>query len=440
MPKKTVSYLLILVWVLMAGCSQSLYLQGRKHLSRGEYEPAIEAFYQEISVHPTNAAAWRELGVAYYKQGNLTKAEDALKQANNIRPDARTHLFLGLIYEKNADYTKAIQAYSTALSLQPRGKTASQIRAHLDRLVQKKIENDIATALANESAIDTDTIPDNTIAVANFDASNLPPELAPIARGLAEFTAIDLSKVHSLTVVERMKLDLILRELKLGTSGYIDPASAPRLGRLMGTKKIVTGSILNIGEDAFKLDAAVVNTVDSSTLGPNSVEGKLKNFFKVQKNLVFKILDELGITPTPEERNAIMEVPTESYLAFMAYCRGLDYQNRGSEWQQAAEQEFTKAVELDPGFRQAEQQRQAIRNLQSSGITYENSLSQFEQFAITQPAEEEGVSGTLGERLTQVTLNIGTIPQTIGTGDSPVKPLDSPGNTGTVIIRGDLDE
>jgi len=110
MLRKTIPWLLLMA--LAAGCSQSLYMQGRRHLEEGNYDSAISAFYQEISANPASADAWRELGVAFYEKGDLVKAEDALKQANNIRPDARTHLFLGLVYEKQQDYNRAIDAYT----------------------------------------------------------------------------------------------------------------------------------------------------------------------------------------------------------------------------------------------------------------------------------------------------------------------------------------
>ena len=90
-------WLLAMIVVLITGCSQSLYMQGRRHLENERFDPAIEAFYAEIGANPTNFKAWRELGIAYYEMGDLTKAEDALSQAGNIRPDARTQLYLGMI-------------------------------------------------------------------------------------------------------------------------------------------------------------------------------------------------------------------------------------------------------------------------------------------------------------------------------------------------------
>ena len=77
---------LLLSVLLLAGCSQSFYGSGRKLLEQGQYESAVDAFYKEIAANPQNAAAWRELGVTYFRMGDLIKADDALKQASAITP------------------------------------------------------------------------------------------------------------------------------------------------------------------------------------------------------------------------------------------------------------------------------------------------------------------------------------------------------------------
>ena len=76
--------LMLALILLVSGCSQSLYMQGRRHLDDGRFDPAIDAFYKEIAANPTNHKAWRELGVAFYEKGDLVKAEDALKQSGGM--------------------------------------------------------------------------------------------------------------------------------------------------------------------------------------------------------------------------------------------------------------------------------------------------------------------------------------------------------------------
>ncbi len=422
--------LLALIGLLAIGCSQSLYMQGRRHLQAERYNPAIDAFYQEIATNPTSARAWRELGVAYYEIGELGKAEEALKQASSIKPDARTHLHLGLLFEKQEDYGKAIDAYAAALSLRPKGNTALATRAHLDRLISRRIETEVSWALENESAIDADTIPENAVAVANFDGSRLPPELAPITLGLAEFTASDLAKVKSLRVVERQRLDMILQELELSSSGYVDPSTAPRLGRLMGGRRLVTGSVLSVGDDGLRLDGVVVNTVDSSSAMIDGVEGDLVQFFKLQKQLVFSIIEELGVSLTAAERDAISEVPTESYLAFLAYCRGLDYQRRGMPG--PATREFAEAAELDNGFEQADRQR-TLSEGGSDDVSYQESFTQLEGAAGDDTVDPQDFTPGMDSYMSTIVDNSGTTAQ-----ETILLPPVVEG-MGTVEIRGDLD-
>jgi tetratricopeptide (TPR) repeat protein len=351
--------------LLLAGCAQNLVNQGRQLANEGQHDQAIELLYQEIANHPDNLRAWQELGVAFYKKGDLVKAEDALKKAD--KTDPRTHLYLGLVNEAREQYDYAIASYSAALKLDPGGETKKMIRTHLDQLIHRRVQAQVNQAVANESEINVAEIPTNTVAVTDFDGSNLSPELAPIAVGLAEFTAVDLSKVSQLRVVERMKLDVLMQEIELGKQGFVDPAQAPRVGRLLGSSRLVTGSVLETGDKQIRLDGAIVNVRDSSTTMPQPVEGELQKFFEVQKSLVFEVINDLGIQLTAEERDAIQEVPTESYLAFLAYSRGLDYQRRGMY--RAAQTEFTQALEADPNFGAADQQLQASISLQAPPVT-----------------------------------------------------------------------
>ncbi len=426
---------LIIIVLLAVGCSQSLYMQGRRLSDEGQYDRAIEAFYEDIRINPDNAGAWRELGVAFYKKGTLNKAEDALKQANHIAPDARTNLYLGLIHERHEQYDQAISAYSGALNLKTDGKTRNMVRAHLDKLIEKKFRKEAEIVVAGEAEINADTIPANSIAVVDFDAAHLPAELAPIGLGLAEFTSADLTKVGSLKVVDRMKIDAILNELKLGESGHINPASAPRVGRIIGSRRLVTGSLLDAGSGEIRLDGVIVNTADSSTEITEPTEGDVTRFFRVQKEFVFKVIDEMGIKLTPEERDAILEIPTESYLAFMAYCRGLDFKRRGN--MAAAANAFGQAAAEDKDFTQAAREAQsASLALTTPAGTGEMTFTGFEKSI----DEHTGARGgdNLDSRINSLIDGSGIIPNGSSRRGPNIQPIVT--RAGQVIIRGSFDD
>lgn len=423
----------VVALLLLVGCSQSLYTQGRNLVEQGEYDRAIERFYAEIANNPQSADAWRELGVAFYEKGDLTKAEDAFKQASKIKPDARTQLYIGLTLEQQEKYDDAIKAYGVSLSLNPGGETKKLIRAHLDQLISKRIQSEVSTALKNEAAIDVDTIPANTVAVVDFDGSNLSPDLAPIARGLAEFTSIDLAKVKTLRAIDRLKIDVIMDELHLAQSGAVDRSQAPRLGRLLGSYRLITGSVLGLGDEGLRLDGVIVNAADSSTVTPQPVEGDLAGIFKLQKQFVFEIIDDMGITLTPSERDAISKVPTESYLAFLAYCRGLEDERQGNF--RGAQASFDQATGLDQNFSEAAAKEEQVTAQMAVGGSY--SLSGFEASVLattTPPAP----TAELGSRLVTIGRNAGGVPN-IDTRPPVTAPPVVTGVTQTVVIRGSFD-
>lgn len=427
----------VVLLLLTIGCSQSLYMQGRRLADEGEYDRAIKAFYDDIKLNPASAETWRELGVAFYKKGDLDKAEEALKQANNIAPDARTNLYIGLVYEKQENFNRAIEAYRTSLSYNPGGNTRQMIEQHLGGLIALKVEREVTTAIQNEEKIDVASIPDNTLAVVDFNDEHLPPEMAPISKGLAEFTALDLAKIQSLKVVDRLKIDLIQKELQLGSSAYADPKFAPRIGKLLGSNNIVTGTVVGIGDDMIRLDGAVVNTRDSSSNLTDPTEGKLNNFFKIQKDFVFNIINKMGITLTQEERDAIEEVPTESYLAFMAYCRGLDYRSRGM--MQEASRNFQQAAGADKNFGDAQKQLQQMvfAPAMSPGG---HSFQQFET-SVTAATDQLQTTTGIDQFQAMTLLNSGFISDPAifeRFGNTPIIPPQT-GVTVNLRIIGDLD-
>ena len=424
--------ILPLLALLLAGCGQNMYTQGRKFIEDGQYDRAVSFYYQQIAENPQNMDAWRELGVAFYKQGNYEKAEDALKQANEIQVDARASLYLGLAAEQQGMTDKAINAYRTALAMSPDRESKGLLQAHLDKLLSQKMRTQAASALANEQDIKADSLPANTVAVVDFNGAFVDSSLRPLAVGLAEFTANDLAKVRSLRVVERMKIDAVLQEMKMATSGAVDPASAPRVGRLLGGRNVVTGSLVGLGDERVRLDGVIVNTVDSSTTQTEPAEEDVLQIFKAQKALVFAIIADLGIHLTQAERDAISAVPTESYLALLSFSRGLEYKRVGM--MPEAEAAFNDAVSADPGFGEA---RSAGATASASiALSNDPTLGGFES-AVSGRGEPPTMAYGLDGRLTQ------TIRNTVG-GPNPSmrRPVIRPpviDATATVSIKGDLD-
>ena len=98
----------------------------------------------------------------------------------------------------------------------------------------------------------------------------------------------------------------------------------------------------------------------------------------------------MDIRLTPEERTAIEEVPTESYLALLAYCRGLEYEDQGDYGN--AESAFSEAASEDSGFSEAQTQAEVAGEIVALGG--EGDQGTFDAF-------EAAVSSTTTENLGQ---------------------------------------
>jgi TolB-like protein len=217
-------------------------------------------------------------------------------------------------------------------------------------LIRTSLQGELDNAVAQESTFVASEIPDNTIAIVKFDGTLLPKETAPIAAGIGEFTMVDLSKVEALRLVERLKVEILLKELEIGSSRAVDPAQAPRVGRLLGSKSVVTGKLVGTGIDRFRLDGALVNTLDASSklTEPGEAGLVLDQILQVQKAMVFDILEYLGVQPSEADRDSIMTKPTESLEAFLAFSRGAEFMMLGL-FEEAIEQ-FELALKYDGGF------------------------------------------------------------------------------------------
>ncbi len=74
--------------------------------------------------------------------------------------------------------------------------------------------------------------------------------LSTVGNQLAdEIIVILLEKAPNLNIVERARIDALMNEQQLVRSGYLSQESAIQVGRLLGVKAVVTGSIsISIGD------------------------------------------------------------------------------------------------------------------------------------------------------------------------------------------------
>ena len=227
---------------------------------------------------------------------------------------------------------------------------------------------------------------------------------APLGRGLSEMITVDLASIRRIRVVERVRLQALLDELELAQSDYVDPSSAPRVGRLLGAGRLVGGSYNVLGDDELRMDVALAE-LEQQAASPDfeTRSGALDDLFELQKELVFRVIDRLGIELTPEEREAIESVPTRNLQAFLAYSRGLLEQDQGN-YATAAEA-FGRARQLDPGFSEAASREQTSENLGAAAGSPDQAL--IGAIRVSPPLPTSSSIDLLNNRLQEISETVG---------------------------------
>jgi TolB-like protein len=305
------------------------------------------------AARPNDAAVARSLGIAYYKQGKLVEARQHLDQAVRLDPrDGAASLYLGLTAEHQKDLPAAKAAYQTYVRFGRTSKVRRQLEARLAALTRQELEAAAKSAVAAEQQLVTQAGSATTVAVMPLRFTGSDSSLQPLERGLAELITIDLSRSSRLTVVERARLQALLDEIKLQQSGATDTTTNVRAGRIIQAGSLVNGSILQDGQ-RLRVDAAIVNTQTSQASGGASSENTLEQLFAIEKAIVLKLFEDLGVVLTTAERQAIEERPTRSMQAFLAYSKGLQLEDEGKFSEAALS--FNDALRLDPSFGAAAQ-------------------------------------------------------------------------------------
>src|SRR6185369_2737177 len=87
---------------------------------------------------------------------------------------------------------------------------------------------------------------------------------------VAEWFTTALVDSGRFEIIERRLLQQILEEQKIGSSGLIDPRSASQLGRLLGVKTVVSGTVQNY-DRTFELNTRLIDVETGSIIVAESV-------------------------------------------------------------------------------------------------------------------------------------------------------------------------
>jgi TolB-like protein len=310
--------------------------------------PALEAEQARRSNDPDGLT---RIGMAYYQGGEFARARDVLAAAEALDPRAfRAAVYLGLAHEKLGALDEAIDAYGRARRMRVSRSDRALVEQRLVEVTRARLAADARRAVAMEGSVSAASPEPNTVAVLRFSYLGGDSALRPLETGLTHLVVTDLAKVGRLRLLERVRVRALAEELALSAAGRLEPATASRSGRLLRAARVVQGAIRESGP-GLRLDAAVVNTADTTIAAESSASDRLPELISLEKAVVLDLLARMGLSLSPAERRAIEERPTRDLQAFLAWSRGLEAEDRGDA--AAARREFEEAGARDPAFRAA---------------------------------------------------------------------------------------
>ncbi|MCK5164687.1 MAG: hypothetical protein KAQ72_13265 [Desulfobacula sp.] len=195
-------------------------------------------------------------------------------------------------------------------------------------------------------ADELDGIP-KTLAIFPFENNSVtdPERYAPLSKGLSAMLITDLDKSGtSLNLIERDKIQAILKEIALSQSGGVDTATAVKAGKILGAQTIAFGSFMVLGK-TVRIDIRIIEVETSEMLMAESITGDSDLFMDLEQKLAKKIAGSLKIALKPGKTKSGNDINAALY-----FSRGLDALDKGDK--AGAKKLFKKCIALDANFKE----------------------------------------------------------------------------------------
>ena len=159
----------------------------------------------------------------------------------------------------------------------------------------------------------------STLAVLPFEPADTAVD--DLAVGLAELITADLGKFPELRLLERVRLDDVLREQNLDTS-RVDPASAVRVGRLIAAQRLVRGTLASVGDTAITFAIGLVDVASSVVTAAYEGQADANHIFEAERMVVQRLAVALGVAVPPELDARMAERTSYAPDAFRTFAKG----------------------------------------------------------------------------------------------------------------------
>lgn len=142
-----------------------------------------------------------------------------------------------------------------------------------------------------------------TVAIMPFDNGSFGKgahDYDALGAGIADMLITELSGNPGIRVIERAEIEKILDEQKLQGTGRIDPATAVRVGRLLGARHMIFGGFVTDPKGNMRIDARAVDVETSRIEYVESAKDRADDWSELISRLAAKMNAGLKLPPLPE--------------------------------------------------------------------------------------------------------------------------------------------
>jgi len=370
-----------------------------------DYAGSVEQLRARLVENPRDAESLRDLGVLHFMVKRYDDAAIYLEKALAItKTDAKAIFYLGMSLEGKGKDEDALAQYRQYVDVAETSPYRQLLEGRFEGLTREVLQKQMRSLLAQEATL-TNNPAVRTAAVFPLAYQGPDPKYQPLGYGMSEMLTVDLGYVEALKLVERLRVEALLQEIKLGASGAVDRSSAPRMGKLLSAERIIGGSLMVNEALDVRVDIASVRAGTAERTETATESDALDNLFQLEKDLVFRLVKEMGISLTRDEREQIQKKPTGNLQAFLAYSMGLEREALGDF--DGASSFYGQAITIDPTFQRAVERKGKAEAINIAG-TKEKAMAAAE--TIEPPPEKDlrGSSSLMTDRMNNLHMGIGS--------------------------------
>ncbi len=140
-----------------------------------------------------------------------------------------------------------------------------------------------------------------TVAILAFDNYTGQRDYDDLGKGISAMMISDLSSVKEIQLLERERMQDLLKEMELQHSKFFDSTTALKAGKMLGAQYVVVGAFAAV-QPQMRIDTRVVRVETGEIVKTAQVTGDQNKFFDLEQKLADRLVDGLGLALSPEEQ------------------------------------------------------------------------------------------------------------------------------------------